>query len=251
MREGIRRAGLRAARWGFDALGYEVRRKTALRPDFDADLSALCDAVGPYTMTSRERIVALADAVAYVVRRRIEGDLVECGVWYGGSAMAMALTLQRLGAADRRLWLYDTFTGMPNPGAEDVNLLTGQSMKDTWSPAATAGEQAQARSAEEVRAAVLDTGYDPSLVTVVEGRVEDTIPAQMPECVAVLRLDTDWYQSTKHELEHLYPTLEQGGVLIVDDYGHFGGAQQAVDEYFAKQPLLLNRIDYSGRIAVK
>jgi hypothetical protein len=251
MREQIRRAGSRAARRGLEAFGYEIRRKRERWPDFDAELFALCKAVGPYTMTSTERIVALADAARYVVRKGIRGDLVECGVWYGGSAMAIALTLQRLGATDRRLWLYDTFTGMPDPGAEDVNLLTGESMTDEWSPEATAAEQAQARTAEEVRAAVLGTGYDPSLVTVVEGRVEVTIPAQMPERVALLRLDTDWYQSTRHELEHLYPRLEPGGVLIVDDYGHFRGARQAVDEYFAKDALLLNRIDYSARMAVK
>jgi hypothetical protein len=73
-----------------------------------------------------------------------------------------------------------------------------------------------------------------------------------PGDLALLRLDTDWYESTRHELEHLYPRLRPGGVLIVDDYGHFEGARRAVDEYFAAhEPLLLNRIDYTGRVAVK
>lgn len=97
------------------------------------------------------------------------------------------------------------------------------------------------------------TGYPPERIHLVPGRVEDTVPAQAPERIALLRLDTDWYASTKHELDHLYPRLSDGGVLIVDDYGHFEGARRAVDDYLAEQaePLLLNRIDYTGRIAVK
>jgi hypothetical protein len=87
----------------------------------------------------------------------------------------------------------------------------------------------------------------------VKGMVEDTLPAKAPETIAVLRLDTDWYESTRHELDHLYPRLSQNGILILDDYGHFLGARKATDEYLAKlaTPPLLNRIDYAGRIAVK
>ena len=87
----------------------------------------------------------------------------------------------------------------------------------------------------------------------MRGPVEQTIPATVPGQLALLRLDTDWYESTRHELEHLYPALETGGVLIVDDYGHWDGAARAVDEYFARQgsPLLLTRTDYTGRMAVK
>ena len=80
-----------------------------------------------------------------------------------------------------------------------------------------------------------------------------SLPAQAPTAVALLRLDTDWYLSTKHEMEHLYPRLSAGGVLIVDDYGHWDGARQAVEEYFlthGDKPLLA-RTDYTGRLAVK
>ena len=83
--------------------------------------------------------------------------------------------------------------------------------------------------------------------------MEDTLPEQAPSRIALLRLDTDWYESTRHELIHLYPRLSQGGVLIVDDYGHWDGCRLAVDEYFATEadPVLLTRIDYTGRICVK
>ena len=95
------------------------------------------------------------------------------------------------------------------------------------------------------------TGYPPEWVAYVEGLVEETITRSAPTRIALLRLDTDWYESTHHELVHLYPQLERGGVLIVDDYGHFAGARKAVDEYFADDPILLSRIDYTGRMAVK
>jgi O-methyltransferase len=85
----------------------------------------------------------------------------------------------------------------------------------------------------------------------VKGKVEDTIPANIPERIALLRLDTDFYRSTRHELEHLYPRLERGGVLIIDDYGAYVGARQATDEYFASRPFLLNRIDEHVRCGVK
>ena len=90
-------------------------------------------------------------------------------------------------------------------------------------------------------------------VEFVQGRVENTLPAAAPPEIALLRLDTDWYESTRHELEHLYPRLVDGGVLIVDDYGYWQGARQAVDEYFGEtgEAILLNRIDDTGRIAVK
>ena len=108
-------------------------------------------------------------------------------------------------------------------------------------------------SQAEAEAAVFSTGYDPADVHFVRGRVEDTIPAYAPETIALLRLDTDWYESTRHELIHLFPRLAHGGVLVVDDYGHWQGARQALDEYLAEHQvrLFLNRIDYTGRIGVK
>jgi hypothetical protein len=105
---------------------------------------------------------------------------------------------------------------------------------------------------DEVKRNLARTGYPAERVVYVQGKVEDTIPGTLPERTALLRLDTDWYSSTRHELEHLYPGLVAGGVLVLDDYGTWQGARQATDEYFAARgPLLLNRIDSTGRIAVK
>ena len=96
-------------------------------------------------------------------------------------------------------------------------------------------------------------GYPAERIHFVQGKVEETIPRVLPERIALLRLDTDWYESTRHELIHLYPKLCAGGVLVLDDYGHWQGSRKAVDEWMAQTGtrMLLNRVDYTGRIAVK
>jgi O-methyltransferase len=220
--------------------------------DFDEADKELYRRVDPYTMTTPPRDYAHVRAVEYVVARGVPGANVECGVWRGGSMMAAALTLLRLGVTDRELYLYDTFSGMPPPSEVDTTRsgvraadLLAQEDEDShiWAIA----------SLSDVRAAVLSVGYPEQHYHFVEGLVEETLPAEAPEAIALLRLDTDWYSSTKHELEQLYPRLAPGGVLILDDYGHWQGARRAVDEYFAENQitLLLNRVDSTARIGVK
>ncbi|HEY8467025.1 MAG TPA: TylF/MycF/NovP-related O-methyltransferase [Solirubrobacterales bacterium] len=227
---------------------------TPVPAHYDDELRATIKRVRRYTLTSAARIAALCDAVEYVVRNGIEGDFVECGVWKGGSVMAAALTLQRLGDTSRDLYLFDTFTGMPEPGEKDVSsAYDGYSLHRRWRRHKQTGTEWAGVPVERVQANVESTGYPRERIHCVKGMVEDTLPAEAPEKLAILRLDTDWYSSTKHELETLYPRLAEGGVLIVDDYGHYEGARRAVDEYFAEtgQRVLLSRIDYTGRIAVK
>ena len=105
---------------------------------------------------------------------------------------------------------------------------------------------------EDVREGMAETGYPADRVHLHPGLVEDTIPREAPEQIALLRLDTDWYSSTLHELEHLYDRVPSGGIVIFDDYGHWLGARQAVDEFLARrgERLLLAPMA-SGRIAVK
>jgi O-methyltransferase len=241
-------------RFGIDVVRYKADRPVERHypPDFSDVTIRLCNAVKPYTMTTPERISALIESVRYIVANKIDGAMVECGVWKGGSTMAMMLTLMSLGETDREVYLYDTFSGMSTPTEHDVSFQ---------------GEKAQQQldglpddalgwcrsSLEEVKRNILGTGFDQNKVHFIEGKVEDTIPAHLPRRIALLRLDTDWYESTKHELTHLFPLLEPNGVLIIDDYGHWQGAREAVDEYIEEHKIciLLNRIDYTGRIAVK
>jgi O-methyltransferase len=219
-------------------------------PDSSAAFNELCGRVRPFTMTSPERLHALHEAVRYVIAADIPGDIVECGVWRGGSSMMAALTLLELGA-ERRIWLYDTFEGMPPPGDNDVRYSgeSAESLLESADRAPGAWNEWAWATLEDVRRNMSSTGYD--AFEYVSGPVENTVPANAPDEIALLRLDTDWYESTRHEMEHLYPRLADGGVLIIDDYGHWQGARRAIDEYFADRPILLNRIDYTGRIAVK
>jgi hypothetical protein len=220
---------------------------------------AIVERALPFTMTGVPRLQALVDAVRHVVAAGVPGSFAECGVWRGGSVLAMALTLADLGATDRDLWLYDTFEGMTAPTEHDVSPHHAPAL-ETWNEAQAAGRRPWAElfapevfDEDAVRETVLSSGHPAERVHLVRGAVEETLPAQAPGPLALLRLDTDWYESTRHELEHLYPALAQGGVLIIDDYGHWQGAARAVDEYFESHPPrpLLARIDYTARIAVR
>lgn len=205
-------------------------------------------------MTSPERIYSLIEAVKYVETNQIPGAIVECGVWKGGSMMAVAETLKHLNNTSRELFLYDTFEGMSNP--EEVDKThAGQSASDLMKKDGDKEKNLvwAYSTLETVQTGMKSTRYPAEKIKYVKGKVEDTIPSTLPSTIALLRLDTDWYESTRHELEHLFPLLVKGGVLILDDYGYWAGAKKAVDEYFTihKQPLLLNRIDETGRIAIK
>lgn len=233
------------------ALGFDIVPRN--QPDFDTEDRAVMRRVAPFTMTSTERLYALRQAVKYVVAHRIPGALVECGVWKGGSMMLAAMTLLEAKAADRRLYLYDTFEGMSAPTEFDHDYA-GHSAEQLLAAADRSHSLVWAASPlVAVQTALRGTGYDEHLIQYIQGKVEDTIPATLPDVIAILRLDTDWYESTYHELTHLYPRLAPGGVLIIDDYGHWQGARRAVDQYLHEHrlPLLLHRIDYTGRIAVK
>jgi len=228
------------------------KKPRGLPPDIDDDARAIIETVSPFSMTSPERLLALRDAVRHVCRHGIDGDIVECGVWRGGSMMAAALTMLECGAR-RRIHLFDTFEGMPPPAAADRDLTGVSAATLLAAEQRESGDTWAFSPLDQVRANLRSTGYPAELVRFVPGRVEETILEAAPERIAVLRLDTDWYESTRHELEHLYPRLAVGGVLIVDDYGHWQGARRAVDEYLAASGarLLLSRIDYTGRMAVK
>jgi hypothetical protein len=213
----------------------------------------------PFTMTNAARLIGVLDAVDHVTSRAVPGAIVECGVWSGGSMLMAVLALQRANVDDRELYLFDTFEGMTQPTTLDTSRFENPALQ-TWTTAEASGERAwgylfehAAFGVDQVRALLVSTGYPSARVHMVQGRVEDTVPESAPDEIAVLRLDTDWYESTRHELTHLFPRLAKGGVLIIDDYGHWEGCRRAVDEYFGAgeaRPLLA-RLDYTGRMGVK
>jgi len=234
--------------------GRQARDMRKTMPDLSLRDLEILDRVRPFTMLSPSRLYAFMEATRHIVRNNIPGAIVECGVWKGGAVMSSLLAMKDLAHHDRDYFLYDTFEGMPKPGAEDQKF--DGSRIGTEFAARQVGENGSTwcrGEFDEVRRNILSTGYPSNRIQFVRGKVEDSIPGTLPGQIAILRLDTDWYESTRHELEHLYPLLAPGGVLIIDDYGHWQGARQAVDEYFATHsiPMLLHRTDYTGRAGIK
>jgi O-methyltransferase len=219
--------------------------------DFEPEFKPIYRAVHPFTMTPLQAVHAMYLATKYVVDAGIAGDVVECGVWRGGSAMTGALTLKARGDIGRKLFLYDTYEGMVRPTEKDVFIYDGVPAIDTYNSAAP-GSWCYA-SLEDVQRNMGSTGYPADRLVYVKGKVEETIPGVLPGTIALLRLDTDWYDSTYHELVHMFPRLSPGGVLIIDDYGSWSGAREATDKYFAENDvhMLMNRLDNGGRIGVK
>lgn len=220
---------------------------------FDQEAIATIQAVTPYTMIGRERLFALITAIRYIAKHKIDGAVVECGVWRGGAMGAVALTLKNLGVS-RDIYLFDTFEGMSMPTDEDKAVGGGPAIGE-FMQKQTGAESSDCcmASLEDVQANLTALGLDAADFHFCKGMVEDTIPSQAPPGdIAILRLDTDWYKSTKHEMEHLFPKLVPGGVFIIDDYGDWEGARQAVDEYLDAHNIrmLLNRVDGSA-IGVK
>jgi len=220
----------------------------------DPKFEKMAAAVAPFTMTSVERLFALYRAVAYIQQRDIPGDFVECGVWRGGSAFLAALCLDALGDKKRRVFLFDTFEGMTPPEAVDVGpdgVPAAIQLKKSKKKDADFNVWAYA-SRQDVEQNMKALGLDSNRFVFCQGRVEETVPSMAPAEISLLRLDTDWYASTHHELVHLHPRLSPAGVLIVDDYGHWQGARKAVDEYFSgPNAILLSHVDYTGVIGVK
>jgi hypothetical protein len=232
----------------------EFRPKAAHRDFTEFEIETIRLVKPRYTMTSPERVCAVIRAVDYIVSNGILGAIVECGVYRGGSMMAVARTLLRHGVTDRDIYLFDTFQGMPEPTELDVKWNGESAREKAEETRDGSGFCDWCRATlEEVREAVYSIGYPRERFHFVPGLVQDTIPEHAPDSIALVRHDTDFYESTCHELEHLFPRVVDNGVIIFDDYGTWEGSRRAIDEYIARNriPLLLNRIDRPGRIAVK
>jgi O-methyltransferase len=240
------------------ALGYDMTRYP---PNPRKGFHDICEAnwrtiefVSKYTMTSPERLDALINAVKYTVNNSLQGDIVECGVWRGGSMLAVAKTLCELNCFDYDLYLYDTYSGMPEPTSYDIRMTGMQAIgkfedlkidKDSsdWCYA----------DIEDVKNTLSKTSYPQDKIKFIKGKVQDTLKRNSHNQIAILRLDTDWYESTKHEIEVSFPRLLDKGVLIIDDYGTWKGSKKAIDDYFTTHDIntFLHRIDSTGRLMIK
>ena len=225
----------------------------------DPVFERIWEQVKAHTMTSVERGYALYTAVKFITEKNVPGNIVESGVWRGGSSMLIALTLMELNSTNRDLYLFDTYSGMPEPESVDVDLY-GNTAKEQL----TQSTEPLKQSAIWAYAELLDvqknmqlTKYPENKVHYIEGDVTKSASATETCQLALLRIDTDWYASTKAELQNFWPRINRNGVLIIDDYGHWQGAKLAVDEFFAAnekagyEPVFLQSIDYTGKLAIK
>lgn len=234
-------------------LGYKVVKAYDPIMDKDERFKRIYHRCRPFTHSSKERMYALYKAVEYIVNSKIPGDLVECGVWRGGNPMVIGCTLMEMNDTTRKIYLYDTFEGMPEPTQEEYKISgDGSAAISKWKRRKKEDHADWWFSPlSEVQNNLFSIGYPKEKILFVKGKVEETIPKTVPSKIALLRLDTDWYESTKHELSHLFPVVSKNGVLIIDDYGTWSGSKRAVDEYFSEGSILLNRIDHTGTIGIK
>ena len=237
--------------------GYYISKKVNPIPvDLQSEKEFLTfyEQCKPYTQTTIERLYSLYQSCLYIIDNNIEGDLVECGVWRGGSSMMIALIFISRGITDRKIYMYDTYEGMSEPSKEDI-AITGEYAANILQREDKQNEDSIwcYASFEEVMENMKMTKYPMQNIKMIKGKVEDTLPVNHPSQIALLRLDTDWYESTKIELEILFPLLSNQGPLIIDDFGHWEGAKKAVMEYFSKQEFkpMLQRIDFTGRVLIK
>jgi hypothetical protein len=190
----------------------------------------------PYTMTQAPRLQVLWNCVELINKYELKGDLVEAGVYKGGSAMLMGYAMKHYGMTNKVI-MFDTFAGMTKPSEKDykLNSIKKPNTIQKWEEKQRDGYNEWAYgSYEEVKSNFEKTGY--KKYQMVKGDILKTIPFKIKD-IAILRLDTDWYESTKHSMNHLYPCLQDGGFLIVDDYYCWAGAKQAIDEYFNEHNL--------------
>jgi len=239
-----------------NSVGYRIVRAQQplerLIPEIDPFQRRAIETATKYSMTGPIRMWTLLRAIANVADRGIAGDIVECGVWKGGNLILAGLVRNHLSLrAD--IWGYDTFEGMSAPTVHDRKHKETKLAQEKF-------DKLQKDDHNEWCFAALDEVREnfarevgPAQLRLIKGKVEETLrdPENLPAQISVLRLDTDWYESTKVELEVLFPRLVEGGVLIIDDYGEWAGAKQAVDEYFAGKKLWLHYVDPACRMFVK
>jgi predicted O-methyltransferase YrrM len=199
------------------------------------------ETVKPFTWLSQERIFNNIQCINEVVEKNIPGDILEIGVYKGGSIMSMLMALNNNGEK-RHVHLYDTFEGMTAATEHDVAANGGIHYDDAVK---IIPEYACIASLDMVKSNVAKIRYSPDYIHYHVGDIIKTI--EFPKSIAMLRLDTDFYDSTKFELDNFYPLVSSGGIVIIDDYGHWKGSRKATDEFLADKPnIILHKIDYTG-----
>jgi hypothetical protein len=204
----------------------------------DAQLAEILQTVRPYTMVSEAGIALVAREAVRLIAEKIPGVLVECGVWKGGSSLAMLLAQRMVfGRVVRPVYLLDSFEGLPPVTARDGPLA------NDWQRQAnptTFHDNCRA-SREELTATLNRLGFTAEEARVIPGWFEQTVPdlaaALQADGIALLRLDGDWYDSTMVCLERLVPITAEDGLIVVDDYYAWDGCARALHDFLSRWDL--------------
>ena len=209
-----------------------------------SEAEVIVRASSPHSACSKERLLMNIDAIRSVNNLNIPGHIVEVGVYKGGSMIAMMRANKN---PARQFYLFDTYEGMTAPCEHDTDL-NGYSASDLL--VRDKGVRCIS-SLEEVKSNISkNTRTPPENIHYIVGDITKTTTRVEP--IAILRLDTDFYESTKFELDYFYDSVSRGGIIIIDDYGHWKGCKKAVDEFLERHPeLIVHRIDYTGIYFVK
>lgn len=186
------------------------------------------------TLVTWDACHTLYNAILHVIRNRVDGDIVECGVFKGGVSAFMAKVLVDQSSTHRKLYLCDTYEGMTVPDENDLSGADSSKSSTAINLYFPGLAKIDERSVKRV---VLNTGYPAENVVIVKGPVEETLPQQAPDKISILRLDTDWYKSTLHELDTLMSRVSRYGIVIIDDYASWDGSRKAFHEYAERQSL--------------
>ncbi len=215
----------------------------------------LISVISKYSMTPTIRIYNLLQALRHIKQKNIDGDLVECGVWKGGNVILFKKFLENeLKNSNKKIFAYDTYEGMNQPSELDYNLTNKVSADILLKKEKNKNSNIWGISKiEEVKKNISENVKSLNDINFIKGEVEQTLNHEknLPSKISLLRLDTDWYLSTKKELEVLYERVSSGGIVIIDDYGHWNGSKKAVDEFFSNKYVWMHYVDYACRLIIK
>ena len=238
--------------------GYILKKKDYLDkfqsiPSIDIEQKKIISKASKYSMTGKIRQHALINLLNYIFKKKVKGDLVECCTWLGGNLIIFDM-LKKKYKSKKSIFGYDTFYGMPKPIYKDKDNQ-GKDFSNTYEDINKRYYSSKRFNLMKVKQILKKNKVDLKKTKLIPGRIEQTlkIKKNQPKQISLIRLDTDWYQSTKSSLDKLFPLLSKGGILIIDDYGWNAGCKNATDEYFKKQKDKISffRIDHEAVFLIK
>ncbi len=240
----------------FNIFGLEVRRKNNWYDkhrdsvvELDKKYKKILKESEKYINTSLPSQWSIIQSLEYIKKNKIKGDIIETGTFHGGGLILINNVLKAI-KLKKNIWGYDTFKGIPNINLKHDAILGDK--KINLNKKKIKNYDLIYPSLKNVRFNLKKNGFK-KLPNLIVGDTRKTLKKKinLPKKISLIRLDTDFYESTLNELKILFPLLSKKGILIIDDYGHHKGSKKAVDDYFKNKNVWLHRIDYTVRLIIK